>query len=139
MTNVMSPEDHLRARIESQRQEIERLQRQLSDCELSLRNYDDGVSEYWLRHPSHEPCEPQAPIARIRIGLASGYPPQVVKLYSPGLPSGEHDLYCEPMSVAPALKSGVGLESEVLSLGKGADATKADAEPVCRPETLPNV
>jgi hypothetical protein len=56
--------------------------------------------------PAHETCEPQAPIARIRIGLASDFPPQVVKIYSPGLPSGEHDLYCEPMAIAPALKAG---------------------------------
>lgn len=40
--------------------DIDRLLRRLSDCELSLRVYDQGgASEYWLRHgqPTHEPCE----------------------------------------------------------------------------------
>jgi hypothetical protein len=35
--------------------EQQRLKDQLAYCELSLRNYDDGVSEYWLRYPSDEP------------------------------------------------------------------------------------
>lgn len=49
--------DELRAIIIERDIEIERLQRQLGDCELSLRVYDDGASEYWLRHPSDEPRE----------------------------------------------------------------------------------
>ncbi len=40
--------------LETRDDKIERLESQLSDCEMSLRVYDGGVSEYWLRHPSAE-------------------------------------------------------------------------------------
>jgi hypothetical protein len=63
---------------------------------------------------SAEPSEPpQAPIAKIivRESCAGHYAPDdvSVSLYAPGLPPGEHDVFCEPMSVAPALKSGADL------------------------------
>jgi len=59
-----------------------------------------------------EPNSPQAPIAKITVresGAGRYAPDDVsVSLYAPGLPPGEHDVYCVPMSVAPALKSGDG-------------------------------
>jgi hypothetical protein len=56
----------------------------------------------WCTEKSNSP---QAPIAKIRVW--AHLPPDVT-LYAPGLPPGEHDVYCEPMSVAPALESGEG-------------------------------
>lgn len=56
-----------------------------------------------------EPRAPQAPIAKITVresGAGHYAPDEVsVSFYAPGLPPGDHDVYCEPMSVAPALKS----------------------------------
>lgn len=63
----------------------------------------------WYREPPDEPNPAQAPIAKITVresGAGHYAPDDVsVSLYAPGLPPGEHDVYCEPMSVAPALKS----------------------------------
>jgi hypothetical protein len=63
------------------------------------------------RRVAAEPGAGQAPIAKITVreSGAGHYAPDdiSVSLYAPGLPPGEHDVYCEPMSVAPALKSGV--------------------------------
>lgn len=44
---------------------------------------------------------PQAPIARLQV-LEDGR--LAVSMYAPGLPPGEHDLYCEPEAVAPYLR-----------------------------------
>jgi len=67
-----------------------------------------------LEGASPEPVSPQAPIAKITIresGAGHYAPDDVsVSLYAPGLPPGEHDLYCEPMSVAPALKAPITAE-----------------------------
>lgn len=48
------------------------------------------------------PEHPQAPIARVTIsdGMATR-----TGLYAPGLPDGEHDLYCEPEALAPYLRA----------------------------------
>lgn len=43
----------------------------------------------------------QAPIARVRVSNGVIFEG---KLFSPGLPSGVHDLYCEPEAVAPMLR-----------------------------------
>lgn len=45
---------------------------------------------------------PQAPICRLTMAEwgAAG-----ISLYAPGLPPGEHDLYCEPEAVAPYLRA----------------------------------
>lgn len=60
-----------------------------------IRKATDGYNE-WLKR-SHAPDEttpsPQAPIARV---IVSEDAPAQVLLYAPGLPIGEHDLYCEP-------------------------------------------
>lgn len=39
---------------------------------------------------------PQAPIARVAV--LADFNPGGVTLYAPGLPPGDHDLYCEPLS-----------------------------------------
>jgi hypothetical protein len=63
------------------------------------------------RHGSQSQCverlalettKPQAPIARVTIaehGLAC------TTLYAPGLPPGDHDLYCQPEAVAPYMRA----------------------------------
>lgn len=53
-----------------------------------------------------ETTRPQAPIARLIVpdGVSGGAPLQV-ELYEPGLPPGEHDLYCEPEAVAPMMRA----------------------------------
>ncbi len=43
---------------------------------------------------------PQAPIAKVVVGEDDSL---LTMLYAPGLPPGEHDLYCEPASVARCL------------------------------------
>lgn len=48
--------------------------------------------------PTPEPT-PQAPIALLTINSAGE--PAGFSLYAPGLPPGEHDVYCEPKAVAP--------------------------------------
>lgn len=58
------------------------------------------------KQPTHymqltTPQTPQAPIAKLTIadsGLAG------VEMLAPGLPPGEHLLYCEPEAVAPYLR-----------------------------------
>lgn len=47
------------------------------------------------------PEHPQAPIAKVTVkdGMVAR-----TGLYAPGLPDGEHDLYCEPESVAPYMR-----------------------------------
>lgn len=44
------------------------------------------------------PAAPQAPIARIKV---FAYGQVHAQMYAPGLPPGEHDLYCEPETTAP--------------------------------------
>lgn len=65
--------------------EIERLQ---SLCG----SLADDVERAVVR-PAPETASPQAPIARIHV-----YGDQITgaKFYAPGLPDGEHDLFCEP-------------------------------------------
>lgn len=46
---------------------------------------------------------PQAPIARLQI-LEDGR--VAVEVLAPGLPPGEHLLYCEPAATAPYLRAG---------------------------------
>jgi hypothetical protein len=46
---------------------------------------------------------PQAPIALLTINMASE--PAGVTLYAPGLPPGDHQLYCEPEKVAPYMRA----------------------------------
>ncbi len=58
--------------------------------EFYLEAYARGVAD----RPSDETAaSPQAPIARV---IVSEDAPAQVLLYAPGLPIGEHDLYCEP-------------------------------------------
>lgn len=68
-----------------------------------------GTKIYAATEPASREAFPQAPIAKITVreSGAGHYAPDdvYVSLYAPGLPPGEHDVYCEPMSVAPALKS----------------------------------
>lgn len=58
----------------------------------------DGLRN--LLRGSHETYEQQAPIAKITVreSGAGHYAPDdvTVSLYAPGLPPGEHDVYCEP-------------------------------------------
>jgi len=68
-----------------------------------IRNaYAYGYTAALLAEGAHETTSPQAPIAKLYIngGVANG-----VVVYAPGLPDGEHELYCEPASVAPAVKA----------------------------------
>jgi hypothetical protein len=44
---------------------------------------------------------PQAPIAKVTVWR--NLPPNV-QIYAPGLPPGDHELYCEPEAVAPYLR-----------------------------------
>ena len=48
------------------------------------------------------PEHPQAPIARLQVHESGAL---AVSLYAPGLPAGEHDLYCEPETVAPYMRA----------------------------------
>lgn len=45
---------------------------------------------------------PQAPIALLTVSSADTV--AGVTMYAPGLPPGEHDLYCEPEATAPYLR-----------------------------------
>jgi hypothetical protein len=45
--------------------------------------------------------KPQAPIAKVTVW---GHLPPNVEIYAPGLPPGEHELYCEPEATAPYLR-----------------------------------
>lgn len=68
----------------------------LSDHERGLAA--DALRDYArLKRSTVETDDRQAPIARVIVpdGVAGGAPLQV-ELYDPGLPPGEHDLYCEP-------------------------------------------
>ena len=46
---------------------------------------------------------PQAPIAQLTINQAGEIAGTL--MYAPGLPPGDHDLYCEPEAVAPYLRA----------------------------------
>ncbi len=80
-----------------------------------------------LRAADETKASPQAPIARLIVpdGVAGGAPLQV-ELYEPGLPPGEHDLYCEPEATAPYMRA-----------EKAGDSLKAQVErcPVCLTES----
>jgi hypothetical protein len=92
----------LEAEIEQLQAECKRLLARGDKAELEL----NSLKTHYARRAAHEPsASPQAPIARITIVANSGADP-FVKFYAPGLPPGEYDLFVEPMSVAPALKSG---------------------------------
>lgn len=47
---------------------------------------------------------PQAPIAQLTINQGGEIAGTV--MYAPGLPPGDHDLYCEPEAVAPYSRAG---------------------------------
>jgi hypothetical protein len=53
--------------------------------------------------------KPQAPIARVTVkdGMVTR-----TGLYAPGLPDGEHDLYCEPEATAPYLRDQPGRDAQ---------------------------
>jgi len=90
------------------RAEIRRI---LDEC--SLDEIRGAFKSLW-ETTADELNSPQAPIAKITIresGAGHYAPDDVsVSLYAPGLPPGEHDVYCEPMSVAPALKAPITAE-----------------------------
>lgn len=44
---------------------------------------------------------PQAPIGKLTVAT---WGPAGFEMYAPGLPPGEHDLYCEPEATAPYLR-----------------------------------
>ncbi len=46
---------------------------------------------------------PQAPIAQLTINQAGEIAGTL--MYAPGLPPGDHDLYCQPEATAPYLRS----------------------------------
>lgn len=50
----------------------------------------------------------QAPIAKLTVWENLNGTCVSAELYAPGLPPGTHDVYCEPMSVAPALNGSEG-------------------------------
>jgi hypothetical protein len=78
------------------------LSEQLRVCPKCNRNWISGKEAC-----DCEPSEsPQAPIAKLIIpdGVSGGAPLQV-EMYAPGLPPGEHDLYCEPEAVAPYMRA----------------------------------
>lgn len=54
------------------------------------------ISEEW-------PQGPQAPIAQLAINQAGEIAGTL--MYAPGLPPGDHDLYCEPEALGPYLRS----------------------------------
>jgi hypothetical protein len=56
-----------------------------------------------FRAAAVETQAPQAPIALLTINMASE--PAGVTLYAPGLPPGDHQLYCEPEKVAPYMRA----------------------------------
>ena len=68
---------------------------------LDWMNNTDHLSELlcWARTHGDEMC-PQAPIARIVVHAAHpSHGPEtaeLVEMYAPGLPPGEHDVYCDP-------------------------------------------
>jgi hypothetical protein len=68
----------------------------------------------YLRAAPETPA-PQAPIALLTINMASE--PAGVTLYAPGLPPGDHDLYCEPEKVAPYMRAPE-TKAKPLTLGK---------------------
>lgn len=44
---------------------------------------------------------PQAPICKLTV---ASWGPAGVEMYTPGLPAGDHELYCEPEATAPYLR-----------------------------------
>lgn len=87
----------------------------------------DTIAALRQLQPTHEPpADAMAPIACIRVGEDDSC--EVLKLYAPGLPTGEHDLYpaasSQPPSTAPKFKVGdrvnltnTGLYGVVKSIG----------------------
>lgn len=70
------------------RQENERLKALLEICERKA--------------SAVETTAPQAPIAKIAVTENGSI---MTWMYAPGLPPGEHDLYCEPEAMAPYLRA----------------------------------
>jgi hypothetical protein len=107
----------------------------MSETQCTLKEGHSGPHNYASdpRGTAQKPLAPQAPIAKITVreSGAGHYAPDdvYVRLYAPGLPPGEHDVYCEPMSVAPALKS-VAEEWE-----KAKDAMSGDSQQSCKQQT----
>jgi hypothetical protein len=73
-----------------------------------LMRYTELMRRLGLPSDAELPVEtttPQAPIAKVTVreSGAGHYAPDDVSitLYAPGLPPGEHDLFCEPESIAP--------------------------------------
>jgi len=77
--------------------------------------------------PAQEHADPQTdwPIARLRFD-DSGAAVGVVKTYTPGLPAGEHDVWCCPVAAQPAeavMLNGL-TEAETLATASVAGLTK---------------
>jgi hypothetical protein len=74
--------------------------------ELQERRIEVEKYKAWAASCDPAPVEtqaPQAPIALLTINMASE--PAGVTLYAPGLPPGDHQLYCEPEKVAPYMRA----------------------------------
>ena len=80
---------------------IDQLEATLKEAELQRDSWK-RIAESGLDIPQAETfAEPidQAPIARV---IVHGDLPAEVLMYAPGLPVGEHDLYCEPITKGDA-------------------------------------
>lgn len=69
--------------------------------------------------------KPQAPIAKVTVW---GHLPPNVEIYAPGLPPGEHDLYCEPEATAPYLQSDIARDAARYRWLRSADPSTANVE-----------
>jgi len=59
----------------------------------------------YAKRRADETKSAQAPIAKLTVPADdSDNGPYLAELYAPGLPPGEHDLYCQPETIAPYLR-----------------------------------
>lgn len=74
----------------------------------------DGMLRIHRKNETCDVCAPekagetaaaQAPIARLKVWENLNGTCVSAELYAPGLPPGEHDLYCEPEATAPYLRA----------------------------------
>lgn len=71
-------------------------------AELRRRNDLQPIGDNFLLDLANRLADsPQAPIAKVCVAEDGSL---LTMLYAPGLPPGDHDLYCEPEAAAPYLR-----------------------------------
>lgn len=80
---------------------VEALEAEIERLRPAAESWESYVAAQERKDSPVETASPQAPIARINVfndRIAEA------KLYAPGLPEGEHDLFCVPDAVAPCMR-----------------------------------